>query len=143
MRIGKTTALFFVASMALSAVPVLAADLCLDLKFRCDGFEPSWQLFTDVVADGGDTVVRFTDPENPNWETGPLIVNSCLLQGSPNDFELSTEAPLSLIANIVGQTCVEPNDEETDFSVTVTFVQGALGADPRRVEGVGCCQLLE
>ena len=128
--------------MAMGAASAQAADLCLELKFKCDGFEPNWQLFTDVDGEG-DTVVRFTDPENPNWETEPLIVDSCLLQGSPNDFELTTEAPLSFIANIVGQSCTQPNGDLTDFSVTVTFVQGALSDHPAQVEGTGCCQLLE
>jgi hypothetical protein len=136
-------AALFVSVVGLTAAmaPASAADLCLDLKFRCDGFEPNWQLFTDTAE--GDTVVRFTDPENPDWETEPLIVDSCLLQGSPNDFELTTDAPLSLIANIVGQSCIQPNEDVTDFSVTVTFIQGALSGNPNQVEGTGCCQLLE
>lgn len=128
--------------LAFGGASAPAADLCLGLKFRCDGFEPNWQLFTDVDG-GGDTTVRFTDPENPNWETEPLVVESCLLQGSPNDFELTTGAPLSLIANIVGQSCTQPNDDVTDFSVTVTFTQGAVSDHPTQVEGTGCCQLLE
>lgn len=131
------------AAIVFGATPVGAADLCLDLKFRCDGFEPNWQLLTDTVAEGGDTVVRFTDPENPDWETEPLIVDSCLLQGSPNDFELTTDAPLSLVASIVGQRCVQPNDDVTDFSVTATFIQGALTDNPGQVQGTGCCQLVE
>ena len=143
MRFHKTKALAFAASLTLGAAPTLAADLCLDVRFKCDGFEPNWQLFTDMVAEGGDTVVRFTDPENPNWETEPLIVESCLVQGAPSEFELSTEAPLSLMASIVGQSCIQPNDEETDFSVIVMFVQGAASDSPRHVEGVGCCELLE
>jgi hypothetical protein len=138
-----TAVLITFAGLGTAFAPADAADLCLDLKFKCDGFEPNWQLFTDVVADGSDTVVRFTDPENPNWETEPLIVDSCLLQGSPNDFELTTDAPLSLVANIVGQSCTEPNDELTDFSVTVTFIQGALSDHPSEVQGTGCCQMLE
>jgi hypothetical protein len=142
-RKSFTAILVSVAGLAMGVASAHAADLCLDLKFKCDGFEPNWQLFTDVVADGGDTVVRFTDPENPNWQTEPLIVDSCLLQGSPNDFELTTDAPLSLIANIVGQSCTQPNDDVTDFSVTVTFVQGALSGNPNQVQGAGCCQMLK
>ena len=57
-------------------------------------------------------------------------MRGCLLQGSPNDFEVTTDAPLSLTANIVGQSCTEPNDDVTDFSVTVTFMQGALSGNP-------------
>jgi len=141
-RYRLAAVLISAVGMAMSAASAQAADLCLELKFKCDGFEPNWQLFTDVDGEG-DTVVRFTDPENPNWETEPLIVDSCLLQGSPNDFELTTEAPLSLIANIVGQSCTQPNGDLTDFSVTVTFIQGALSDHPAQVEGTGCCQMLE
>ena len=94
------------------------------------------------MSEGGRTSVSFTDPENPNWETEPLVVSGCLLQGSPNDFELTTDAPLSLSANIVGQSCVKPNEEQTGFSVTVTFVQGALSDHPAQVEGTGCCEIL-
>ena len=118
-----------------------AADLCASTKFKCNGFEPNWQFVTATDA-GGGTVVEFTDPENPDWETTPLIAQGCLLQGSPNDFELITEAPLSLTANIVGQSCTEPNEDVTDFSVTVTFRQGALSDHPAEVSGTGCCTIL-
>jgi hypothetical protein len=142
-RRSVSAVLVCVSGLAFGGVSAgAAADLCVDLKFRCDGFEPSWQLLTDVDG-AGDTVVRFTDPENPNFETEPLVFNSCLLQGSPNDFELTTEAPLSLIANIVGQSCTLPNGEATDFSVSATYMQGAVSDSPTRVEGAGCCRLLE
>jgi hypothetical protein len=140
-RHGAAAILISVSSLALGTASARAADLCLNLEFRCDGFEPNWQLFTDV--DGGDTIVRFTDPENPDWESEPLVVDSCLLQGSANDFKLTTDAPLSLIANIVGQSCTQPNGDLTDFSVTVTFIQGALSDHPAQVEGTGCCQMVE
>ena len=54
-----------------------------------------------------------------------------------------TDAPVSLIANIVGQSCTEPNGDLTDFSVTVTYTQGALSSNPNRVEGTGCCTRLD
>jgi hypothetical protein len=131
------------AGLCLTALSgVRAADLCLGDRFQCNGFEPNWQLFTGTDA-SGDTVVRFTDPENPNWQTAPLVVHGCLLQGSPNDFELTTDAPLSLVANIVGQSCTEPNGDLTDFSVTVTFNQGAETPNPTRVDGTGCCKRLD
>jgi len=66
-----------------------------------------------------------------------------VLQGSPNDFEVTTDAPVSLVANIVGQSCTEPNGDLTDFSVTVTYTQGALSSNPGRVEGTGCCTRLD
>lgn len=138
IRVAAIVALFSGVAGVSSAG---AADLCLSTKFQCNGFEPNWQLVTATDASGA-SVVQFTDPENPNWETEPLTVRGCLLQGSPNDFELTTDAPLSLIANIVGQSCTEPNEDVTDFSVTVTFTQGALSSNPATVEGTGCCQLL-
>jgi len=131
-----------VATAIGAAAPANAADLCLAFKFKCDGFEPNWQFTTGADASGG-TVVTFIDPENPNWQTDQLIVRSCLLQGSPNDFELTSDEPLSLIANIVGQDCVKPNDDHTDFSVTVTYTQGALSSHPMTVHGPGCCQMLQ
>ena len=121
--------------------PVAAADLCLNMRIQCNGFEPNWQFVTGVGA-GGGTVIRFIDPENPNWETEPLVIESCLLQGSPNDYELSTPEPLSMVANITEQSCIEPNEEVFDFSVNATFNQGALTASPRRVGGTGCCKRL-
>ena len=118
-----------------------AADLCLDMPVQCNGFEPSWQFTTDADG-GGGTTIRFIDPENPDWETEPLIIESCMLQGSPNDFELSTPEPLSLVASIVEQSCVEPNGDAADFAVTATFNQGALTPNPNRVDGTGCCKRL-
>jgi hypothetical protein len=119
-----------------------AADLCLAAQFQCSGFEPNWQFTTSVDA-AGNSVVRFIDPENPNWETEPFVVRGCVLQGSPNDFEVTADAPLSLVASIVGQSCTEPNDEVTDFSVTATFNQGALTGNPNPVSGTGCCTRLD
>ena len=126
----------------LASAPARAADLCSAAQFRCNGFEPNWQ-FTTGSNGAGDPVVRFLDPENPGWEEGPLEVRGCVLQGSPNDFEVTTDAPVSLVANIVGQSCTEPNGDLTDFSVTVTYTQGALSSNPNRVEGTGCCTRLD
>ncbi len=119
-----------------------AADLCSAAKFQCNGFEPNWQ-FTTGLDSAGSPVVRFLDPENPGWEQGPLVVSGCVLQGSPNDFEVTTDAPVSLVANIVGQSCTEPNGDLTDYSVTVTYTQGALSSNPGRSEGTGCCTRLD
>lgn len=119
-----------------------AADLCSVASFECNGFEPNWRFVTTTDA-AGDVVVEFLDPENPGWESGPLSVGGCVLQGSPNDFEVTGDAPVSLLASIVGQSCTEPNDEVTDFSVTVTYTQGALSSNPRTVQGTGCCRRLD
>lgn len=138
----KIAAVILISTGALTAaaLPCRAADLCLGQAFKCSGFEPNWQ-FTTAPAGAGQTSVSFVDPENPNWQSEPLVVDGCLLQGSPNDFELTTDAPLSLVASIVGQRCVEPNDDTTDFSVTVTYIQGALSDHPMQVQGTGCCRL--
>lgn len=129
------------AGLGAGATTAEAADLCLAFKLKCDGFEPSWQFETGV--DAGQKVVRFIDPENTNFETEPLVYESCLVEGSPNDFELTSAPPLNLVANIVGQSCTLPNDEETGFAATVTFVQGALTDHPTEVQGTGCCRMLE
>jgi hypothetical protein len=133
--IRSATAALAIA-LALAASPAPAADLCVDLALRCNGFEPNWQFTFDPNADG---VVRFTDPESPNWETEPLSVEGCLLQGSPNDYELNTDAPLSLQAFITEQNCTEPSGETSGFSISATFNQGALTGNPNRVTGTGCC----
>lgn len=122
--------------------PAGAADLCLRAEFECIGFEPNWR-FTTGVDDEGDPAVYFIDPENPAWQYEPAVVDSCVLQGSPNDFEVTTDAPVSLVASIVGQSCTEPNGDLTDFSVTVTFNQGAQTSNPHSVEGTGCCRRLD
>ena len=140
MSPGHANALAGAALFCLVSVSAHATDLCSEVRFKCDGFEPNWQFTT--ANEAGRTSVSFIDPENPNWETEPLVVDGCLLQGSPNDFELMTGAPLSLTANIVGQSCIKPNEEETDFSVTVRFVQGAVSDHAAEVEGTGCCQIL-
>jgi hypothetical protein len=131
----------FALTLVLSS-SAAAADLCGSARFQCNGFEPNWQ-FTTALDEAGNPVVRFLDPENPGWEEGPLVVGGCVLQGSPNDFEVTSQAPVSLLASIVGQSCTEPNDDLTDFSVTVTFDQGALTSSPNRVEGNGCCKRLD
>ena len=111
-------------------------------KVRVQRFEPNWQFTTGLDGDG-EPVVRFLDPENPGWEQGSLVVSGCVLQGSPNDFEVTTDAPVSLVGSIVGQSCTEPNGELTDFSVTVTYTQGAISSTRARVEGTGCCTRLD
>ena len=138
-RQSATAALMLsVGALACAGGPVRSADLCSSARFQCNGFEPNWQFVTTSDS-AGTPAVRFLDPENPGWEEGPLDVGGCVLLGSPNDFEVTSDAPLSLIASIVGQHCTEPNGDLTDFSVTVTFNQGAMTPN-RRVEGTGCCK---
>ncbi len=142
MANGKLLALACLGAILLSAGRAPAADLCLDMRLRCNGFEPNWQFTTGRDA-AGNTIVRFVDPENPNWQTQPLVIRSCLLQGSPNDFEISTAEPLGLLGNITEQTCIEPNGDRAGFSINATFNQGALTSSPREVGGTGCCRRAE
>ncbi len=128
--------------LAFAGGPASAADLCSTARFQCNGFEPNWQFVT-ASDSAGNPAVRFLDPENPGWEEGPLEVAGCVLLGSPNDFEVRADAPLSLVASIVGQNCTEPNGDLTDFSVTVTYNQGALTPNPNRINGTGCCERLD
>ncbi len=137
-----SAALIAVSLVSGASAPAGTADLGSAVKFECNGFEPNWQFTTGLDSEG-NPVVRFLDPENPGLEQGPLGISGCVLQGSPNDFEVTTEAPVSLVANIVGQSCTEPNGDLTDFSVTVTYTQGALSSNPARVEGTGCCTRLD
>ncbi|MBK1622456.1 hypothetical protein [Afifella marina] len=126
------------AGSIVAAAPALAGDPCLDIAFTCRGAEPFWSFTTGVDAAGRE-VVRFSDPENPGYQESPLVMEGCVEQGAPNDFELTTDEPLDLIASIVGQSCTEPSGETTDFSVMVSFKQGAQTAMPREVTGKGCC----
>ena len=137
----------FVSSVVLLAImPVVtsaarAADLCRDIRLQCNGFEPNWQ-FTLALDGEGDQVVSFTDPENPDWQTAPLVVEACALQDSPTLILIVTPAPLELDARVRTETCVEPNDEVRPYSVDVRFNQGAQTSTPNRISGTGCCQLV-
>ena len=141
-RESAKAVLIIVGVLASAGGPAWSADLCSSARFQCNGFEPNWQFVTASDSAGNPTV-QFLDPENPGWEEGPLEVGGCVLLGSPNDFEVTSAAPLSLIASIVGQNCTEPNGDLTDFSVTVTFNQGAMTSAPNRIEGTGCCKRLD
>jgi len=123
------------------APAAFAADLCRDVNLHCRGFEPNWQ-FTLGMDDEGDQVLSFADPENRDWQTRPLIVEACVLAISPDELHVTSAAPLELDAQLISETCVEPNDEERPISITATFNQGAETSSPNRVSATGCCKLL-
>ncbi len=131
--------------LSLAAAPAVstvagAADICRDIRLQCDGFEPNWQ-FTLGLDGEGDQVVRFTDPENPDWQTAPLIVEACALQVSASEIHITSPGPLELDARVRTESCVEPNDEVRPYSIQASFNQGAQTSSPRRVSGPGCCKL--
>ena len=121
----------------LSALPAPAgsADLaCADVQLVCSGFEPNWQFTLQGSS------LSFIDPENPNWETAPLAVSACAAQESSAEWRITTPAPLSLAADIVEESCTQPNDEVWPFSVNASFTQGVEGSNPTAVSGTGCCR---
>lgn len=134
-----SSAVMLTALPAVSTV-ALAADICRDIRLQCDGFEPNWQ-FTLGLDGEGDQVVRFIDPENPNWQTEPFIVEACALQVSAPEIHITSPAPLELDARVRTESCVEPNDEVRPYSIEASFNQGAQTSSPRRVSGTGCCKL--
>lgn len=124
-----------------AAPAAFAADLCRDVALQCGGFEPNWN-FTVGMDSEGDQVLSFTDPENPDWQTAPLIVEACVLAISPDELHVTSAGPLDLDAQLISETCVEPNDEVLPISINASFNQGAQTANPNRVSGTGCCKLL-
>jgi len=133
--------LLFLAASAVVPPAAFAADLCRDVNLHCRGFEPSWQ-FTVGLDDEGDQVLSFADPENPDWQTAPLVVEACVLAISPDELHITSAGPLDLDAQLISETCVEPNEEVRPISIKVSFNQGAQTSSPRRLSGPGCCKLL-
>ena len=123
------------------APTAFAADLCRDVSLHCAGFEPSWQ-FTVGMDSEGDQVLSFTDPENPDWQSAPLVVEACVLAISPDELHITSSGPLDLDAQLISENCVEPNDEVRPISIKASFNQGAQTSSPRRLSGTGCCKLL-
>ena len=91
---------------ALAALPcgldttaAVAADLaCEPIEITCSGFEPNWRF--SLANDGK---LSFTDPENPGWETKPLVVKACGARLPNGDIELTAGAPLNLDASITSE----------------------------------------
>ena len=122
------------AAFALFATAAHAADACIPVKFTCGGFEPNWSLRLP-----GNNTVRFTDPENPNWQTQPLVLPACA-HASGNGYTVTAGAPLNLNATISKQKCTEPSGQKRNWSISISYVQGAAGGTPRPVSGTGCCR---
>ena len=67
--------LFLAASFLITTAPpaARAADIyCVPIQIKCDGFEPNWNFALTT-----DNTLKFTDPENPDWQTKPLIIEAC------------------------------------------------------------------
>lgn len=111
-----------------------AADYaCMPIRLTCSGFEPNWRF---VLA--GNTL-RFTDPENPGWETRPLVLRACA-QPQRAGFAISASAPLDLNATVRRARCTEPSGRPRPLSISISYRQGAGGgANPAQVSGNGCC----
>lgn len=122
------------AAFALFATVAQAADLaCMPIKLTCSGFEPNWRF---VLA--GNTL-RFTDPENPGWETRPLVLAACA-QPQGTGYAISTGAPLDMNATVRRARCTEPSGRPRALSISISYKQGAGGgANPAQVSGNGCC----
>ena len=142
MRLRPILAPLALPLLFLAVAPTaFAADLCRDVSLHCDGFEPSWQ-FTVGMDSEGDQVLSFTDPENPDWQSAPLVVEACVLAISPDELHITSSGPLDLDAQLISENCVEPNDEVRPISIKASFNQGAQTSSPNRVSGTGCCKLL-
>jgi len=118
----------------IAAPPAAAAEVhCAPVKLTCGGFEPNWNF--ELAEDG---TMKFTDPENPDWQTKPLTVKACA-QVATKGFIIKAGAPLDLSANVIQKRCVEPNDKVRPYSISIKFKQGATGSNPHTVSGTGCC----
>jgi hypothetical protein len=132
----RFAAVLSAAVVLTTAVPPAApaADIyCVPLKLTCAGFEPNWKF--ELATDNR---LNFTDPENPDWQTRPLTVEACA-RPARNGYIITAGAPLELSARVTRARCVEPNDQVREYSVSITFKQGAAGSSPRTVNGTGCC----
>jgi hypothetical protein len=127
---------FFAIGLATIATAAAAADLgCHRVKFTCSGFEPNWAFRLSAGT------LKFTDPENSNGGTPPIVIPACATHLSGNQTSITAGAPLGLSATVTHQSCVEPNGTTTrPFSISISYTQGAAGGTPRQVSGNGCCR---
>jgi len=120
--------------IAVSPPAARAADIyCVPLKLSCGGFEPNWNF--DLTSDNR---LKFTDPENPGWQTRPLTVEACA-RPARNGYTIEAGAPLELSARVTRERCVEPNDRVRNYSISIRFNQGAATSASHPVSGTGCC----
>lgn len=114
-----------------------AADApCAETRLLCSGFEPNWQFTLE------GTTITFLDPENPNGLDDPLVLPACAMTVSAARTQVTAGAPLDLEADVVAESCIQPNEEVWPFSIDATFNQGAP-ATLGRVSGTGCCRVPE
>ena len=112
-----------------------AADAaCVPISVKCAGFEPNWHF--EFLS---RSRLVFTDPENPDWQSRPLVVSACARAGAGGQVEISTGAPLDLTARIKENSCIAPNDDVHPFEISIRFRQGAKTSTGRLVKGTGCC----
>ena len=113
-----------------------AADLpCDKVKLQCSGFEPNWAFTLP-----GNGTIRFTDPENPNYQTAPIVIAVCANRLPGQKISIAAGAPLSLSATVTPQQCTEPSGQLRPLSISISFKQGAQTGTPRQVSGTGCCR---
>jgi uncharacterized membrane protein len=125
-------------AVALACAPMAAAgaDLpCKPIRLKCSGFEPNWSF--RLLANG---TIRFSDPENPNWQTTPLVLPACAMRLAGQMISISAGAPLDLTATVTPQACTEPSGTTRPYSISISYKQGALGSNPMQVTGTGCCR---
>ncbi len=120
--------------LAIAPPAARAADIyCEPIRLNCGGFEPNWNF-----ALTRDNTLKFTDPENPNWQTRPLTIDACARRAG-SGYSIEAGAPLDMSAQVRRERCVEPNDRVRDYSISIRFNQGAETSSPRSVSGTGCC----
>lgn len=120
---------------ALSPSAAFAADApCMGVSLKCAGFEPNWYF----EMQGRDTLV-FTDPENPDWQTKPLIVSACAQRLAGGTTRISAGAPLELSAIVEKAQCTAPNDDVHPYRISIKFRQGTAQGAGTPVSGTGCC----
>ena len=112
-----------------------AADLpCQQIQLRCRGFEPSWSF----VMSGNGTI-RFTDPENPNWQTAPIVIQVCAHHQPGQRIGITAGPPLSLSATVKPQQCTEASGNVRPFFIDISYIQGAQTNMAHQASGNGCC----
>ena len=120
--------------IAVSPPAARAADIyCVPLQLTCGGFEPNWNF--DLAR---DNTLKFTDPENPDWQTRPVTVDACARRAG-SGYSIEAGAPLDMSAQVKRERCVEPNDQVRDYSISIRFNQGAETGASHHVSGTGCC----
>lgn len=138
---NKSIRVAFVCAYALVVMPgsgVQAADTCAQTQIQCIGFEPNFRFTTGFDLDGKGAVT-FIDPENPEWETEPLILAACVTPNQKGGYFLTSADPVRLQASVSAGDCTQPDDNVRPWSARVDFVQGALGDAPKAMSGRACC----